>query len=403
MKKILFIVLDGLGDEPIPDFGNKTPLEAAETPYMDKMVKEGLCGLLKVNFKNALPTSEQGHLNLFGYDPEKLGVRRGIFTAQGAGIKTKKGDIALRGNFATLNQKGEVIDRRAGRIKTKQAKRLIQSLRKIRVKDIRFLIKSATDHRLGIVMRGRGLSPYISDSDPFYSELSTELERVRPVSETKEAEKTAQALNEFLEKAQEILKTHPLNEQREQQALPPANCVLSRGASFCKEILSFKEKWGLNGACVAGKTLYKEIGRVLGMEVLKVKGATGHKDTDLEGKVSTSLDALKNKGKDFVFLHIKATDSLAEDGDYEGKKEFIQKIDRHFEILLSQNNLLIVVTCDHATCSLRKRHCGLDCPILIWGGAKDNVQVFSEKGCKKGGLGLFPQIETMKKVLSRLE
>ncbi len=400
-KKILFIVLDGLGDEPIPDFENKTPLEAADTPHMDKMAEQGQCGLLQVSFKGALPTSEQGHLNLFGYDAEKLGVRRGVFTAQGAGIETREGDIALRGNFGTLNKKGEVVDRRAGRIKTEEAKKLITSLRKIKTEKVRLIIKSATDHRLGIVMRAQGLSPYVSDSDPFYSELSTGLQQVKPLVETEEAQKTAQALNKFLNQAQEVLKNHPVNRQREQREEPPANCVLTRGASFCRKITSFKKKWGLDGACVAGKTLYKQIADSLGMEVLRVKGATGYKDTDLEAKVDRSLDAFKKK--DFVFLHIKATDSLAEDGDYEGKKEFIQRVDKYFGRLLNQKSLLAVITSDHSTCSLKKRHCGLDCPTLIWGGERDDVCAFSEKDCREGGLGLFPQIEIMKKILSQLE
>ncbi len=154
---------------------------------------------------------------------------------------------------------------------------------------------------------------------------------------------------------------------------------------------------------MAGKTLYKQIADSLGMEVLKVKGATGYKDTDLEAKVSTSLNALEKKDKDFVFLHIKATDSLAEDGDYKAKKKFIHKVDQCFERLLDEKELLITITSDHSTCSLKKRHCGLDCPILIWGGEQDSVRVFSEKDCKRGKLGSFAQIETMKKVLGQLE
>ncbi len=396
MKKIIFLVLDGLGDESIPDFEGKTPLEKARTPNLDRLALLGQTGLLEPAFSGALPTSEEGHLQLFGYDPQKIGIRRGFFTSRGAGIKTKPGDVALRGNFATINSKGEVTDRRAGRIKTKKARKLVNSLGKIKVSGVRFLIESATDHRLGIVMRGEGLSPHISDTDTFYSTLSPGFKNSTPKKETPEAAKTSRALNEFLKKAKKVLKNHPVNKKREKKGLPPANAVLTRSASSCVEVESFFKRWGFKAFCVAGKPLYKQVAEVLGMKVLKVKGATGHKDTDLEAKVAKSLEALR-KG-DFVFTHIKATDSLAEDGDWRAKKEFLEKVDEKITPFLELEKTLVVVTSDHSTCSLKKRHCDLPCPVLIKGGGKDEVEFFSEKECRKGELGKFPQIKLMEKV-----
>lgn len=397
MKKILFLVLDGLGDEPIPEFGGKTPLEKAETPYLDRLAEEGRVGLLELEFSGALPTSEEGHLQLFGYDPQKLGIRRGLFTARGAGLEPRAGDVALRGNLGTL-EKGKVVDRRAGRIETGESKKLIKALRGIEVGGVEWRIKSATEHRLGIVMRGENLSPFVSDSDPFYTHLSTGFEKVRPLKDTEGAGRTARALNEFLERSREVLGGHSLNEKRKKKNLPPANCVLTRGASACRELEPFKEKWGLESVCIAGKPLYKQIAEALGMKVLKVEGATGEPDTDLEAKFEKAIDS--SKKYQFLFVHVKATDSLAEDGSYLEKRDFIEKVDRRMKILGGLKETLIVVTCDHSTCSLKQRHCDLPCPLLVWGAGRGSTSSFGEKSCRRGALGSLPMAELMERLLS---
>ncbi len=164
-EKVIFIVLDGLGDDKIPDFNYKTPLEAAYTPNLDKWAKEGALGLLSPNFYGHLPTSEEGHFSLFGYDPKKYKLARGIVTAGGAGIKLKKGDVALRGNFSTVVD-GKVIDRRAGRIN--KTEELIREIDGMEIEGVKFIVKSAKEHRVGVVLRGEGLSSSISDGDSHY-------------------------------------------------------------------------------------------------------------------------------------------------------------------------------------------------------------------------------------------
>lgn len=395
MKKILFIVLDGLGDEPIPDFGNKTPLEAAKTPNLDLLAEQGICGQLLVKARGAIPTSEEGHFSLFGYDPQKYKIRRGIITVTGTGMRAKRGDVALRGNFATVDSRMNIVDRRAGRIE--DVKKLIVALEKIKINNIRFLIKSATQHRLGIIIRGKGLSPNISDGDPHYGKLGKRARKIKPLDSSKEAVYTAQVLNEFLRKSRQILSNHPQNKRRIERGLVPANYVLTRGASSLPKLPSFKKKYGLGACCIAGKFLYQQIGRILGMDILKAKGATGKQDTNLKGKIKTAQKALEKY--DFVFLHIKATDSLAEDGNYRGKKKFIEEIDKELSPLLELKETLIAITCDHSTCSLLKRHCKLPCPILIWGGGGDNVSEFSEKSCGRGWLKKMKQIELMDRLL----
>lgn len=395
MKKIILIIIDGLGDRPISALGNKTPLEAAKTPNLDLLAENGVCGLAKLKFRGATPTSEEGHFSLFGYNPETYKIKRGIITATGTGMKAKKGDVAIRGNFATVDEELNMVDRRAGRIKN--PKPLIKVLEGIKINNVKFLLKSATGHRLGIIMRGKNLSPNISDGDPFYGKLGKKARKIEPLDKTPKAVFTAKILNKFLDKARLVLKDHPMNKKREQLGLLPADYILTRGASFLPELPSFKKKYNLKACCIAGKFLYQQIGRILGMSVIKIKGANGLLNTNLKGKVQAAKKALQEY--DFIFLHIKATDSLAEDGNFKGKKEFIEKIDMNLKPILNLKNTLIVVTADHSTCCLVKRHCSEPVPILISGSKQDPVKEFSEMACKEGELGEIEQINLMKTIL----
>jgi len=396
MKKIILIVLDGLGDGPIPDFNGKTPLEAARTPNLDKLAEEGISGMVKPVFTTAVPTSEEGHFVLFGYNPEKYKIQRGIFTAEGAGIKLKKGDVALRGNFGTVDESMNVLDRRAGRIKKTEP--LIKALKGITIGGVKFLIKKAGDYRVGIVLRGKGLSSNISDGDPHYGSLGKGLRKVKPLDKSSEARFTAEILNKFLEKTHQILKNHPYNKERKKKGLLPANYILVREAGSFQKIPSFKKRYGLKACCVAGKFLYQQIAKKLGMKIIKVEGATGLPDTNLKGKFEAVLNNLDKY--DFVFLHIKATDSLAEDGNFKGKKEFIEKVDKEVKPLFELEDVLIIVTADHSTCSLLKRHCKRSFPILIYGNGKDSVKEFSEKACQRGDLAKIRQLDIMDKVVA---
>ncbi len=409
---ILFIVIDGLSEKPIRALGNRTPLEAAKTPNLDWLAENGVCGLLEPVFTQAMPTSEEGHFALFGYNPKKYHIRRGIFTALGAGLKIRKGDVALRGNFATVDNKKRIIDRRAGRIK--KTKFLIKALQGIKIKGVKFLIASAGQHRLGIIMRGRGLSSQITDGDPHYSKMGKRARKINSFRKTKHADFTAQVLNKFLEKAHQILKEHPLNKKREKKGLFPANYVLIRGASSLESFTPFEKKYRLKACCIAGKLLYKQIGKFLGMDLIKVRGANGLPTTNLRGKFLAAKKVLcprkvsskfgRVKKYNFVFLHIKATDSLAEDGKFEEKKKFIEKIDKRLKICRKLKNILVVVTADHSTCCSLKRHCSELIPVLIYLSSFQAAKMrkgggFSEKSCAKGELGKIEQTQLMSKIL----
>jgi len=386
MKKVIFIVIDGLGDKSISQFGNLTPLAAAKTLNLDWLAKNGFGGLLKP-FKfswQKYPASDTCHLALFGYDPGIYYLGRGPYEALGIGLKLKKNDLALRANFAFGDESFKVLDRRAGRIeKTRQ---LIRVLSGKTIKGVKFLLKKSFGHRAVLILRGDNLSDKISDSDPKREGLK--IKKVLPLEKSSRAAFTAGILNEFLFQVPQVLKKFHL----------PANCLLTRGAGFFKEVRSFNDKYHLKAACIAGGNLYKGIGRALGMDLIKVEGANGFSSTNLKGKILAARRALKLY--DFIFLHIKAADSLAEDGDFKGKKKFIEKIDENLKPLLALKKTLLVVTADHSTCSRLKRHCAEPIPTLIYGAGSDLIERFSERACRKGKLGKIRQLALMKKILT---
>ncbi len=395
--KILFIIIDGLGDRPIKKLNNKTPLESASTPNLDYLAKNGICGLvLPFLFPwEKEPTSEGTHVALFGYKDYFLG--RGAYEAAGVGMRMGKKDIAFRVNFGTVDKKLKIIDRRAGRIDKTQP--LVESLNGKVIDGIKFLLKKSSGHRAVLILKGKNLSEKISDGDPHKE--GVKVKKILPLNKSKSAQKTAEVLNKFLTTAHLILKNHPFNKKRIKRKLLPANYLLVRGAGKLRKVPSFKKRYDLKAVCVAAGTLYKGVAKIIGMDEIFVKGATGFANTNLKAKVLAAKKAFK-KYK-FVFLHIKATDTFAHDGDFLGKKKFIEKIDKNIKSLLNLKNTLIVVTADHSTCSLLKRHCKEAIPVLIYGLGRDSVSKFSEKDCKKGKLGKIKQIDLMSKIMELME
>ncbi len=392
--KILLVIIDGLGDKPIPELGNKTPLEAAETPNLDWLAENGVCGLiLPWHKKNDIPHSDTAHLALFGYNPKKYYLGRGVYEAAGIGVGLKKEDVALRVNFATVDSDLKVIDRRAGRIEKTES--LIRALQGKEFEGVKFIIEKSFGHRAVLILRGKNLSAKISDGDPH--RVGVKVKKIRALNKSKQAKFTAEVLNKFLFEAHQVLKKHFLNKKRNNKGQLAANYLLVRGAGQFRRTLSFKQKYKLKSACIAGGKLYKGIGRILGMNLIKVKSANGFVNTNLKGKFLAARNSLKKY--DFVFLHIKAADNLAEDGNFQGKKEFIEKIDKNLKPILNIKNVLVVITGDHSTCCGLKRHCLEPVPILIFGNGKDLVKKFSERDCKKGKLRKINQLNLMSEML----
>lgn len=380
--KILFLILDGLGDRPIRELGNKTPLEAAKTPHLDLLVKNGAWAKIIPTYRGAFPTSKDSHLSLFGYNLARYKrMGRGAFEAIGVGIKLRKDEVALRGNFATVDENLKIIDRRAGRIKDTSS--LVQSLQGINIKGVRFILKKSSSHRLVVIMRGKGISEEISDGDQH--QISTKAAKIFPLSQNKSAIFTAEVLNDFLAASHRVLSQHPLNRKRQRQGLFPANYILLREAGIQQKIPSFYSRWKMKAACVAGGKLYQAIGRILGMEVIKVKGATALANTNIAGKFKASARALKNHN--FVFCHLKATDLFSHDGDFLGKKKFIEKIDGFLPLLSNSKKTILVITGDHSTPCKMKEHSADPNPAFIFG-----VQ-------EKGNLGKIKGLDFLKRVV----
>jgi len=393
--KTIFIVLDGLGDDPIPEFGGKTPLEAADKPNLDFMAKNGICGKLQQIFVGESPDSDETHFSLFGYDPNQYLVGRGVFEALGIGFKLKQNDVALRANFGTVDNNFIVIDRRAGRISSEQTEELIKKINNLKFNNIKFMCKLVYGHRFVVIMRGKALSDKISDSDSH--KVNVPLQEIKALEENINAQNAACVLKKFLDKTQEILKKEKFNLERQQQGLPQANYVLVRGAGSLKQIESFKERYGLNACCVSKGAVYKGVAKFLGMKALKEKGGDPFSLEYLEEKMKMVKKAVKKY--DFVFCHVKGADTLAEDGNYIGKKEFIEKIDKSIKPLLELKDTLIVVTADHSTSSVLKKHTANNVPVLIYGKDKNGIEKFSERLCPQGALGMINQLDLMGKVV----
>ena len=375
--------------------GGKTPLEAARTPNLDFLAERGICGLIDPFYFpwQKYPRSDTAHLALFGYNPKRYYLGRGPYEAAGLGMRAKEGDVALRVNFATVDKNLKIVDRRAGRISNKKS--LVKALSGMEISGVKFLIGDSLGHRAVLILRGENISQKISPND--IKKTGIKVRKIIPLKKSKKAQFTAQVLNQFLEKSHRILESHSLNKKRKKKGLLPANYLLLRGAGKLKKVPSFLERYKLKAVCVAAGHVYKGVAKILGMDLIKVKGATGYINTNLKGKTSAVKRSLKKY--DFVFCHIKGTDVLAEDGDFLGKKKFIEKIDKSLKSILNLKNTLIVVTADHSTCSELKRHSLEPVPVLIFGAKKDAVKNFSERDCKKGKLGKFPQLKLMLKIL----
>jgi 2,3-bisphosphoglycerate-independent phosphoglycerate mutase len=397
LRKVVFVVFDGLGDRPIEALGGLTPLEAARTPNLDLIASAGICGMVYTIGRGVMPGSDTSHLNLLGYPPSEFYTGRGPIEAVGVGLRGAAGDVALRGNFGTVDSDWVVRDRRAGRIAN--ATRFAQVIDGITVEDVRFTVRAGTAHRAAVVMQGQGLSSQITAMDP--KEEGVQVRCCNPLYDTREASHTAKAVNAFAKEAYGRLRDLQENREREAQGLLPANFLLLRGAGAFAQVPSFRDRFGFRACCIAGGGLYKGVATLVGMDLVEVEGATAQPDTNVRGKFRKAVEVTADY--DFVFVHVKPTDSLAEDGNFLGKKDFIEKIDAAAEELRKlADDVLLVLTADHSTPCELKKHSADPVPIVIHGrGVRtDAVKSFGERSCAQGGLGIFDGDGVMKEVLN---
>ncbi len=387
-SKILFLVMDGLGDRPIATLGNRTPLEAAHRPRFNHFAFHGATGLMDSVSRGICPGSDTSHFALFGYDPFQFYTGRGPLEALGSGFDLRPNDVCFRANVCTV-EKGMITDRRAGRIEDISG--LIADLNGIKIQGVTFFIRPGIGYRGALVMRG-AVFPQITDVDPHKAGVPP----LAAKSMVPKAKKTASALNAFLEKAHKHMDVHPINKERENRGLPKANYILVRGAGTSPSVPPFQSRWGLRPAAIVAGGLYRGIARLMGMHLVDVPGATGTPTTDLKAKFAAAGEALRTF--DFVFLHIKGTDVLGHDGKANEKKQFIERIDRE---LMVPPDTLFVATADHSTPCTLKAHSADPVPLLIHGPGvrSDSVREFSERAVAHGGLGRLRGIELMPELL----
>jgi len=362
--KIVLIVIDGLGGLPREKNG-LTELETARTPNLDLLASESICGLQQPVNTGITPGSGPGHLALFGYNPIKYQVGRGVLAANGIGFNLRSGDVAARGNFCTIDENGRVTDRRAGRISTEKNQELCKLLRNIKIPGVEVFVETVKQHRLLLVLRGQGLSGKITDTDP--QEIGKK--PLDPKSLSSEATRTVEFVGQFLNHAKDILADHS-----------PANMVLLRGFSEKPNWPTIKESFGMKSAAIAAYPMYHGLAKLLGMDLIETGNTTQEEFNTLE----------KHWDKfDFFFLHIKGSDSAGEDGDFDRKVKIIEEVDNEISKLKDLNPDVIIVTGDHSTPAVMKFHSWHPVPIIIYSKIcrPDNVKSFGERTCITGGLG----------------
>lgn len=404
MMKALMLICDGMADRQVAKLGNRTPLEAARTPNMDKLAKRGVCGLMDTIAPGVPPGSDTAHLALLGYDPFEVYTGRGPFEAAGAGIELHPGDVAFRANYATVDDALVVKDRRAGRIQ--ETGPLEAAIGQIKLRGADFIFKNTVGHRAALVLQGKGLSNEVTDSDP--QEIGKKVLRVRPLLRTLErpqllrailtggirrfvgrrrrSTKTARLLNDFSRRAHEILKNHHLNIKRAKKGLPPANYLLLRGGGVVPHLQPLQEQFDIRGACIAAAALVKGVCRMAGMKVIDVPGATGSVNTDLNAKAKAALKALETH--ELVLLHVKGFDEASHDGNAAAKVKLIERTDKELKPLISAADF-VVLAIDHTTPVTVREHTGDPVPIVITGPSvrPDDVRVYGERAAARGGLG----------------
>jgi 2,3-bisphosphoglycerate-independent phosphoglycerate mutase len=368
--KIVLLVLDGLGGLPLEP-GGKTELETAHTPHLDSLATLSALGLSQPVGPGITVESGPGHLALFGYDPLEYRIGRGVLEAVGLGIDLGPNDVAVRGNYCSVDANGVVTDRRAGRIPDEVSKALSRQL-STQIEDIIFQVETVREHRLAIVLRGPGLSADVSCSDPQKNGYKPLL--IRAI--TPQAEKTARLVNQFVDCSQRVIEAYTPK--------PPANMLLMRGFDSSPHFPTFPDMFGMSAAAIAVYPTYRGIAKLVGMQLLKVEGTTAADEfTTLE----RNWDDF-----DFFYLHIKETDLAGEDGDFDRKVTIIEGVDRLLPRLMALQPDVVIVTGDHSTPAALKGHSWHPVPALIYARhvRADGIAEFGEQACAHGSLGVLP-------------
>jgi 2,3-bisphosphoglycerate-independent phosphoglycerate mutase len=370
--KLALVVMDGLGDLATREQGYVTPLEAAVTPNLDALARDSAQGRMIPVAPGLTPGSGPGHLGLFGYDPIEFQVGRGVIEALGLGLELRAGDIAARANFCTVNAKGIVTDRRAGRIDTAVCEELcaLLSQKVKKIGDVEVIIKPGKGHRFVVVFRGKGLEGPLTDADPHREGLP--IPKVEPVNKkSARAKEAAKLVAEFYQAAMPVIANRK-----------PANGFLLRGIAHQPAIPTFEDRYGLRAACIAVYPMYKGLAQLVGMAKLEGPQTIAEQFE----RYAAEYDRF-----DYFFIHYKYTDMYGEDGNFPAKKKAIEDFDAALPILLRKKPDVLAITGDHSTPCLVKGHSWHPQPVLLHSAfsGSDKLQRFSETGANSGSLSVF--------------
>ena len=376
-KKIILLVMDGIGGLPVE--GN-TALEAAHTPHLDALARNSITGLSYPVSMGITPGSGPAHLSLFGYDPLKYNIGRGVLEALGIDFELTQQDIAARANFASVDADGVVTDRRAGRIPTKRNEEICAFLSsKIKtIEDVQVFIQSGKEHRFVVVFRGKDLYEGVTDTDP----QQTGCKPLACTSTDEKSQKTARIINSFVRETAGLL-----------SGFGPVNYPLLRGISKHPAIPTMQELFRLKPAAIATYPMYRGLARLVGMEILE----TGK---DIASEVATLKQHWQSF--DFFYLHIKKTDSFGEDGDLKHKIEVIEEVEHHMPGIIALKPDCLVVAGDHSTPCAMKAHSWHPVPFLLSSPyiRRDPALAFTEFECAKGILGNFEAVNALPLMLA---
>lgn len=384
-----------MGDRYCPSLDGKTPLQAAHTPYLDKLLRAGMAGMMDPLVAGLPVATHTGTGLLFGIPKtQAFNLARGPVEAAGVGIDLVPGDICIRSNFATIKQQSDylqIIDRRAGRIKegTDELSELLQNVKL--GEGVRATLTPAKQHRGVLHLTGFGLSAAISDTDPGTRNLNQGILQSHALdSNNPEAVRTASMLNKFVHVAHKRLTQAKINKRREQKDLLPANAIITRSAGQLQHLDSILNHYGIKTALVAADSTAIGLARLLDYDTIVKAEFNGMCTTDLQSKFNAVDEALNEN--DLVYLHIKAPDVLSHDLKPDEKKQFLELFDNELKVLdqrIKKNELVIAVSGDHSTDSNLGRHVGDPVPSFIYSptGRVDSCQTYSENSCMLGGLG----------------
>ena len=376
-SKIVLLVADGLGGLPLEP-GGKTELETAKTPHLDQLATAGTLGLSTPVIPGITPGSGPGHLGLFGYDPLEYNIGRGVLEALGIDFELGPNDVAIRGNFCSLDEAGNISDRRAGRISSDIGAKLAAKLDTITIPGVEVFVKPVKEYRLVIVFRAEGLGGDLHDTDP----QKTGVPPLEPSAKAPGSEKTIEVAKEFLKQAREVLKDDF-----------PANFLTLRGVAKMPAIPTFEEVYGVRAGAIAVYPMYRGLARLVSMDVLDA-GQT------LDDQCARLKAAWNDY--DFFFMHFKYTDSTGEDGNFDAKVKRIEELDAAIPQITALNPDVLVVTGDHSTPSKMRSHSWHPVPTLLTANycRYDACTTFGEASCLQGGLGQFEAKYLMSLILA---